>query len=186
MFNLLQELHKNDVELKIDKASFSGTIIKVTLRSAAHCQVRYFDLEKPVMKEPEAIINYLHLFYKEFLEEKGRREYLAETLVSTYEQEQKDFLQERRKAFAENGFKNCLRPATDDPYKEVNEACRRESMMKCAQGVGSEEDWRIWNEECMKELEENLAKGTAETVLGTATDGGDIRDSQERKTEEER
>jgi hypothetical protein len=42
-------------------------------------------------------MKWLNDFYEEFVNEKGRREYLAKTLVSTCEQEQKDFILERRK-----------------------------------------------------------------------------------------
>lgn len=112
MFNLLKKLHANDVELKIDKTSVSGTVVRFTLRSGFHCMSRYYNLDEPVsIAESDRILKSLYTFYKEFMEEKGRREYLAETLVSTYEQEQKDFLQERRKVLAENR----LRPATDEP-----------------------------------------------------------------------
>lgn len=73
--------------------------------------MRYFDLEKPVMKEPEAIINYLHLFYKEFMEEKGRREDLVKCLVDDGQFDREYILQQN---VLKAGLGDSIDTATDD------------------------------------------------------------------------
>lgn len=139
MFSLLQELHKNDVELKIVKASATGTVMRFTLRSNAHCMVRYFNLDGPESNAEDAtLLRLLHIFYEEFMEEKGRREELAKSLVREM----------------------------DD---SMAEAVRQDASLRCAMGIATEEEWRIFQEK-----------------LRPATDGGDICVGQERKAEEER
>ena len=82
MFNLLRNLYENDVELRIDKAPALKNVMRFTLRSNAHCMVRYCHLDHPATPELGSIVADLYLFYKEFMEEKGRREELAKILVS--------------------------------------------------------------------------------------------------------
>ena len=98
MVDLLQKICASKVELRITNAPTFYNVLQVSLRSESCCLVKYFNLyDCDTVFGKEIFMKWLNDFYEEFVNEKGRREYLAKTLVSTCEQEQKDFILERRK-----------------------------------------------------------------------------------------
>lgn len=98
MVDLIRKMTVNNIELTISNLSTQNDVLKVLLCSRICCMVKYFNLydcEYAVFGD-EIFVKWLNNFYEEFMNEKNRREHLARILVSSCEQEQKDFILERR------------------------------------------------------------------------------------------
>lgn len=98
MVDLIRKMTANNIELTISNLPTQNDILKVLLCSRNCCMVKYFNLYDcaDTVFGNEVFVKWLNIFYEEFINEKNRREHLARILVSTCEQEQKDFILERR------------------------------------------------------------------------------------------
>lgn len=83
MFELLQKMYANDVELKIDKAPVIGSVMKFSMRSGHFCLVRYFNCDDYILgaAQDSMIVKALHIMLDEFLKEQERREEMAKRIV---------------------------------------------------------------------------------------------------------
>lgn len=83
MFELLQKMYANDVELKIDKAPVTGSVMKFSMRSGHFCLVRYFNCDDYILAAApySMVVKALHIMLDEFLKAQGYRKDLVKRVL---------------------------------------------------------------------------------------------------------
>lgn len=118
MFDLYKQLYFNGVTMTIIPVNVPGNMVYVKFERNNRDMCRSVDLSKFAdlqWERDHMLVRVLEEYLREFLDicHKASMEELRKAIRSVCEQEQKDFLEERRKMLAEKRSETVLGTATD-------------------------------------------------------------------------